>query len=87
MRRNDGFTLIELLLVITIIGVLAALVVPRYASRAEQARLAAAKAEHSARYMLFFPGERPSYSRYAIIPFLCPPFERACRQSPGNSGA
>lgn len=54
-RRNDGwpgadragFTLIELLLVITIIGVLSALVVPRYARRAEQARLAAVAADIS----------------------------------------
>ena len=42
-----GFTLIELLLVITIIGMLAALVVPRYTRRAEQARLAAARADIS----------------------------------------
>ncbi len=42
-----GFTLIELLLVITIIGVLAGLVIPRYAHRAEQAKVAAVKADIS----------------------------------------
>ncbi|MFO7608619.1 MAG: type II secretion system major pseudopilin GspG [Candidatus Krumholzibacteriia bacterium] len=44
-HRAAGFTLIELLLVISIIGVLSALVVPRYARRAEQARIAAVKAD------------------------------------------
>lgn len=45
--RPPGFTLIELLLVITIIGVLAGLVIPRYARRAEQAKLAAVTADIS----------------------------------------
>lgn len=40
-----GFTLIELLLVITIIGVLAGLVIPRYVKRAEQAKITAAQAD------------------------------------------
>lgn len=44
---SRGFTLIELLLVITIIGVLAGLVIPRYARRAEQAKLAAVEADIS----------------------------------------
>ena len=45
MRGNRAFTLIELMLVVIIIGVLAAMVIPRLAGRSEQARQAAAKAD------------------------------------------
>jgi general secretion pathway protein G len=40
-----AFTLVEMLLVITIIGILAALVVPKMMGRSEQARQAAARAD------------------------------------------
>jgi len=46
-RRQGAFTLVEMLLVITIIGILAALVVPKMMGRSEQARQAAARSDLS----------------------------------------
>jgi general secretion pathway protein G len=42
LARARGFTLIELLLVLVILGVLAAIVVPKFSGRTEQARRTAA---------------------------------------------
>lgn len=43
VQRRRGFTLIEVMVVIVILGVLAALVVPRIMSRPDEARVVAAK--------------------------------------------
>src|ERR1700742_5130736 len=45
--RQAGFTLIELLLVLVILAILAAVVVPKFTGRAEQAKQAAAKQDIS----------------------------------------
>ena len=47
LRRASGFTLIELLLVLVILGVLAAIVVPKFSGRTEQARKTAATSQIS----------------------------------------
>ncbi len=43
--RNRAFTLVEMLLVVTIIGILAALVIPRIIGRTEQTRIVKANAD------------------------------------------
>jgi general secretion pathway protein G len=45
--RQEGFTLIELLLVLVILGILAGIVVPKFAGRTEQARNTAAQTQIS----------------------------------------
>lgn len=45
MKRNQGFTLIEIMLVVIILGVLAAMVVPRLTGRSDEARRSVAKTD------------------------------------------
>ena len=44
-RLDGGFTLVEMMLVVIIIGILVAMVVPRFAGKSEQARKAAARTD------------------------------------------
>ena len=45
--KQRAFTLVELLLVLTILGILAAIVVPKFTGRTEQARITAARTQIS----------------------------------------
>ena len=50
-RRQEAFTLVEMLLVLVILAVLAAIVIPKFSGRTEQAKVTAAKQQISSMEM------------------------------------
>ena len=63
-RTKDAFTFIELLMVVLIVGVLAAMVVPRLSGRSEQARIGAAQADIEATLALALDSFELDIGRY-----------------------
>ena len=55
MKKNAGFTLIEIMIVVVILGILAAIVLPRFTNRTKQAQIAAASAQVPVRGPLSLP--------------------------------
>jgi prepilin-type N-terminal cleavage/methylation domain-containing protein len=70
MRNEKGFTLIEIIAVLVILGILAAVAVPKYLDLMGQARISAAQAaigevkgrlsQAQAKYMIAYSGTAPS---------------------------
>jgi general secretion pathway protein G len=73
-----AFTLVEMMLVVTIIGILAALVIPKIAGRSEQARVTAAYADITA-------ASNPRSTSYEVDNGFYPKSLQDLIQQPGNA--
>ena len=66
MKNQKGFTLIELLIVVVIIGILAAIAIPKFSSTKEKAYVAAMKSDlrnmASAQESYFADQDPPTYA-------------------------
>ena len=75
---QSAFTLVELMLVVTIIGILAALVIPRIAGKSEQARVTAAHAD-------IYGGVKTALDSYEVDNGFYPKSLQDLIQKPSNA--
>jgi general secretion pathway protein G len=77
-NAHSAFTLVEILLVVTIIGILAALVIPRIAGTGERARVTAAQADING-------GIKSALGQYEVDNGFYPKSLQDLIQQPGNA--
>jgi general secretion pathway protein G len=77
-KTRSAFTLVEILLVVTIIGILAALVIPRIAGTGERARVTAAQADING-------GIKSALGQYEVDNGFYPKSLQDLIQQPGNA--
>ncbi|MEE8362042.1 MAG: prepilin-type N-terminal cleavage/methylation domain-containing protein [Gemmatimonadales bacterium] len=84
MMNRKGFTLIELLIVVVIIGILAAIAIPKFAATKDKAKLASVKTDIR-NYMTAQEGYFSDFALYGSYAQLGA--NQGFRLSSGNSGA
>ncbi len=84
MTNRKGFTLIELLIVVVIIGILAAIAIPKFAATKDKAKLASVKTDIR-NYMTAQEGYFSDFSTYGGFAALVS--NQGFTLSSGNTGA
>lgn len=84
LRNRKGFTLIELLIVVVIIGILAAIAIPKFAATKDKAKLASVKSDLK-QLMTAQEAYFSDFTTYGTIPQLIA--AKVWSFSPGNTAS